>query len=220
MTLIVETVTIDADMEAVFDLISRAEKFPLYADFLTEVRKIDDRTYRGVARGRRITLTWDSDHHRISAARPAGMAINSGLAELGRLHADALDARHDGRSILIEYHLPGEFLERWLRRSRLPSLAPWLHGFLRESGGSSSPAFRQTGKRRPPQNLGTNAYGAAAASLGARATLALAASIGRSSAAGHERKSRPAAASASHPQLPEPRARAPSAVGNRRRSAV
>jgi uncharacterized membrane protein len=49
MTTILESVTIRAEIEAVFDLICRVEEFPLYADFLTEVRKINHKTYRWVA---------------------------------------------------------------------------------------------------------------------------------------------------------------------------
>ncbi len=111
MTLIVETVTIDADMEAVFDLISRVEKFPLYADFLTEVRKIDDRTYRWVARGRGITLTWDSIITEYQ--RPVRLAWRSirGLRNSGA-YTLTRSTRGTTVSILIEYHLPGEFLER------------------------------------------------------------------------------------------------------------
>ena len=111
MTLIVETVTIDADMEAVFDLISQVEKFPLYADFLTEVRKIDDRTYRWVARGRGITLTWDSIITEYQ--RPVRLAWRSirGLRNSGA-YTLTRSTRGTTVSILIEYHLPGEFLER------------------------------------------------------------------------------------------------------------
>lgn len=60
MPTISESVTINADIEHVFDLISRVEEFPIYASMLKEVREIDHRTYRWVARVRGLTLTWDS----------------------------------------------------------------------------------------------------------------------------------------------------------------
>lgn len=60
MAKISESVTIDAKREAVFDLISRVEEFPLYADSLKEVEKIGYRRYRWVARIHGFTLSWDS----------------------------------------------------------------------------------------------------------------------------------------------------------------
>lgn len=125
MTTIFETVTIDADIEAVFDLISRVEEFPLYADFLTEVRKIDDRTYRWVAQARGITLTWDSiitDYQRpvrLSWRSIRGLQ-NSGTYTLAR------SAQGTAVSIVIEYHLPSEFLERLTA----PLAAPMTHSLV------------------------------------------------------------------------------------------
>jgi hypothetical protein len=60
MPSIFETTTIKADIETVFDLISRIEDFPLYARALKEVRKVDHETYRWCARARGFSLTWDS----------------------------------------------------------------------------------------------------------------------------------------------------------------
>ncbi len=60
MARISESVTIEAEREAVFDLISRVEAFPLYADALKEVEKIGYRTYRWVARVHGFALSWDS----------------------------------------------------------------------------------------------------------------------------------------------------------------
>lgn len=122
MTIIFETVTIDADMEAVFDLISRVERFPLYADFLTEVRKIDDRTYRWVAQARGITLTWDSIMTEYQ--RPVRLAWKSirGLQNSGA-YTLTRSAQGTTVSILIEYHLPSEFLESLTA----PLAAPLTH---------------------------------------------------------------------------------------------
>ncbi len=67
MPTISETVTINANIETVFDLISRVEEFPLYVSMLKEVREIGHHTYRWVARVRGFTLSWDSiitDFHR------------------------------------------------------------------------------------------------------------------------------------------------------------
>lgn len=60
MPKISESVTINANIEDVFDLISRVEEFPLYATMLKEVREIGIRTYRWTALVRGVTLTWDS----------------------------------------------------------------------------------------------------------------------------------------------------------------
>jgi uncharacterized membrane protein len=60
MPTISQSVIINADVETVFDLISRVEEFPLYASMLKEVREIGHHTYRWVARVRGLTLSWDS----------------------------------------------------------------------------------------------------------------------------------------------------------------
>jgi uncharacterized membrane protein len=60
MPTISQSVIINADIETVFDLISRVEEFPLYASMLKEVREIGHHTYRWVARVRGLTLSWDS----------------------------------------------------------------------------------------------------------------------------------------------------------------
>ncbi len=110
MTTIFETVTIGADIEAVFDLICQVEKFPLYADFLTEVRKIGPRTYRWVAEVQGIPLTWDSAI--TECQRPFRLAWRSvrGMQNSGA-YTLARSPQGTTVSILIEYHLPSEFLE-------------------------------------------------------------------------------------------------------------
>lgn len=60
MPAIFERITIDADIDAVFDLIARIEEFPLYADALKSVRKVGRNTYRWVAQAGGTTLEWDS----------------------------------------------------------------------------------------------------------------------------------------------------------------
>ncbi len=60
MPTISESVTIHADIDAVFDLISRVEEFPLYVSVLKEVREIAHHTYRWVAQARGLNLDWDS----------------------------------------------------------------------------------------------------------------------------------------------------------------
>jgi uncharacterized membrane protein len=110
MTTISEKVTIRADIEAVFDLICRVEEFPLYADFLTEVRKIGYRTYRWVAEVQGITFTWDSVITEFR--RPVRLAWRSvrGLQNAGAYTLRQLPQGTEV-SIRIEYHLPGHFLE-------------------------------------------------------------------------------------------------------------
>ena len=110
MTTILERVTIRADIEAVFDLICQVEKFPLYADFLTEVRKINRRTYRWVAEVQGITLEWDSVI--TECRRPFRLAWRSVLG-LQNSGAYTLTRSPQGTevSIRIEYHLPSQFLE-------------------------------------------------------------------------------------------------------------
>lgn len=111
MTTIVETVTIDADIEAVFDLISRVEEFPLYAKFLS-VRKIDQQTYEWVARARGLTLTWASVITEFE--RPVRLAWKSvrGLQNWGA-YTLTRSPRGTIVSILIGYHLPGAILEEF-----------------------------------------------------------------------------------------------------------
>jgi uncharacterized membrane protein len=60
MARIFQSVTINAERDAVFDLISRVEEFPLYAHALREVEQIGRRTYRWVANVRGLRLGWDS----------------------------------------------------------------------------------------------------------------------------------------------------------------
>ena|ERR1700687_4278672 len=60
MPVITVTVTINANIEAVFDLISQIEEFPHYAEFCKEVREIGPNTYRWTAQTAGITLNWDS----------------------------------------------------------------------------------------------------------------------------------------------------------------
>jgi uncharacterized membrane protein len=110
MTTISETVTIDADIDSVFDLICEVEKFPLYADFLTEVRKINQRTYRWTAQVQGITLSWDSVI--TGSRRPFQLAWRSvrGVQNSG---AYTLSRSPHGTevTISIDYHLPSRFLE-------------------------------------------------------------------------------------------------------------
>lgn len=156
MTIIVETVMIDADIEAVFDLISRVEQFPLYADFLTEVRKIDDRTYRWVTQARGLTLTWDSIITEYQ--RPVRLAWRSirGLHNSGA-YTLTRSTRGTAVSILIEYHLPSEFLERLAA----PLAAPLTHSLAaqilarvkRQVESSVSPNGDETAAGKPSHGL-------------------------------------------------------------------
>ena len=110
MTSILESVTIRAEIEAVFDLICRVEEFPLYADFLTEVRKINHKTYRWVAQAHGITLSWNAvitecrRPYRLTWRSVRGFQ-NSGAYTLTR------SPQGTAVSLRIEYHLPSQFLE-------------------------------------------------------------------------------------------------------------
>jgi uncharacterized membrane protein len=106
MPVISETVTIDANIEAVFDLISRIQEFPSYAEVFKEVREIGPNTYRWTAQAAGVTLTWDSvitEYER--PTRIAWRSIN-GFANSG---AYALTLTPNGTevSINIEYGFPG-----------------------------------------------------------------------------------------------------------------
>ncbi len=111
MTIVSRTVTIGADIEAVFDLISRVEELPLYADFLIEVRRLGSQSYRWVAQIQGITLTWDSIITEYK--RPVRLAWRSirGLQNSGA-YTLVRAAQGTTVSMLMEFHLHSEFLER------------------------------------------------------------------------------------------------------------
>jgi uncharacterized membrane protein len=94
----------------VFDLISRIEEFPLYADALKEVRKIGHDTYRFVAQGGGITLEWDSVVTELK--RPTRLAWRSirGVANSG---AYTLAASPAGTlvSISLQFSFPSRLVE-------------------------------------------------------------------------------------------------------------
>ena len=129
MPAIFQTATIDADIESVFDLISRIEEFPLYADVRKDVRKIDHDTYRWVARVRGITLEWDSVVTEFK--RPTRLAWRSirGLKNSG---AYTLMPSHGGThvSISMEFSFPNRLLERLLRPLTLPITRAIAAGIL------------------------------------------------------------------------------------------
>ena len=106
MTSILESVTIRAEIEAVFDLICRVEEFPLYEDFLTEVRKINHRRYRWVALAHGITLSWDAVI--TECRRPYRLAWRT---VRGFQNSGAYTLTRSAVSIRLEYHLPRQFLE-------------------------------------------------------------------------------------------------------------
>lgn len=127
MPVINETVTIDEDIEAVFDLISRIEEFPRYATVLKEVRQIGPRTYRWTAQAAGITLDWDSVI--TDCVRPTRIAWRSikGLANAG---AFSLAATPDGTkvSITIEYSFPNRLVAMLL----MPLVAPRFRAYAGE----------------------------------------------------------------------------------------
>lgn len=110
MPTISQSVTINADVETVFDLISRVEEFPLYASMLKEVREIDHHTYRWVARVRGLTVSWNSvitEFHRPTrlAWRSTRGFKNSGTYRLTKI-------REGTRvELTIEYNFQGGLLD-------------------------------------------------------------------------------------------------------------
>jgi uncharacterized membrane protein len=114
-----ETVTINADINAVFDLISRVEEFPLYSDILKQVRKIGPDTYRWVARVQGFTLTWDSiisEFH-----RPTRLAWKSirGYRNSGAYTLTAVSARTK-----VEICLEYSFQRPWMEKLLSPLVRP------------------------------------------------------------------------------------------------
>ncbi len=119
MPTISESVIINADIEAVFDLISRVEEFPLYAPILKEVREIGHHTYRWVARARGLTLAWDSvitEFHRPTRLtwRSIRGFENSGTYRLVRIP--------EGTKVelIIEYRFQGGLLDALMEALVVP----------------------------------------------------------------------------------------------------
>ena len=127
MPAILETVTIKADVNAVFDLISRVEEFPVYARLIKEVHKISLDTYRWVARVQGFTLTWDSiisEFHR--PTRLAWKSIrgfrNSGVYTLTPIP--------EGTKVEIctEY----SFQNQWMEKLLAPLVKPIMRAATRD----------------------------------------------------------------------------------------
>lgn len=130
MPVINETVTIDEDIETVFDLISRIEEFPRYATVLKEVRQIGSKTYHWTAQAAGITLNWDSvvtDY-----ARPTHIAWRSikGFANAG---AYSLASIPGGTkvSITIEYSFPNRLVAMLLTPLVTPQIRAYTSEILR-----------------------------------------------------------------------------------------
>jgi uncharacterized membrane protein len=109
MPTINETVTINADIDSVFDLVSRIEDFPRYATVLKEVRKIGPLRYRWTAQAAGITLQWDSvitDY-----VRPTRIAWRSvsGFPNVGAYSLASI-AGGTKVSITIEYRFPNRLV--------------------------------------------------------------------------------------------------------------
>jgi hypothetical protein len=151
MPAIFETVMISADIESVFDLISRIEEFPLYADALKEVRKIGDDTYRFVAQGGGITLEWDSVVTEFK--RPTRLAWRSirGVANSG---AYTLAASPAGTlvSISLQFSFPSRLVEALTAPLVIPLRVPRQLGFwLASSSGWRRASMALMSKREPPR---------------------------------------------------------------------
>lgn len=111
MARIFQSVTINAERDAVFDLISRVEEFPLYAHALREVEKIGPRTYRWVANVRGVRLAWDS---RVTEfRRPQRIAWRSikGFENSGAYSLRKVAGR-TRVELQIDYRFPGGALGR------------------------------------------------------------------------------------------------------------
>ncbi len=129
MPAIFQTAIINADIESVFDLISRVEEFPLYAETLKEVGKIGHNTYRWVAQVRGITLEWDSIITEFKRPTRLAWRSTSGFKNSG---AYTLTRSPDGTlvSISIEFSFPGRLLETVMAPVTIPVARGIASGIL------------------------------------------------------------------------------------------
>lgn len=127
MPVVTQTALIDANIESVFDLISRIEEFPQYADALKEVRQIEPGLYRWTAQALGTTLTWDSIITEF--VRPTRIAWRSikGFTNSGA-YSLAPVPRGTRVSITIEYSFPSPLIATLLA----PLVAPLIRSYARE----------------------------------------------------------------------------------------
>lgn len=121
MTHITRSVEIAAEPEAVFDLICKVERFPLYSHFIKEVKKVGPSHYQWKAHINGLWFEWMSDF--VEKERPGHISWRSvsGLVN----HGDYLiRATPEGThvSFSMEYHLPSHILETALG----PILSPLI----------------------------------------------------------------------------------------------
>jgi len=148
MPAIFQTATINADIESVFDLISRIEEFPRYAEALKEVRKINHNTYRWVAQVRGITLEWVSIVTEFKRPTRLAWRSTSGFKNSG---AYTLTRSPEGTlvSISIEFSFPSRLLETVMAPVTIPVARAIASGILarvkqRLDGSDRHLAIRKT----------------------------------------------------------------------------
>ncbi len=117
-----ETVDIRAEPEAVFDLIARIEDFPLYADFIREVRVTGDKTSHWTAQILGLSLEWDAVVTECHRPRQFAWQSVSGAASRGSYTLERVSSG-TRVSFSMEYRFPKPFIERALG----PFAGPFAH---------------------------------------------------------------------------------------------
>jgi uncharacterized membrane protein len=156
MPIINQTAIIDANIEAVFDLISQLEEFPRYADVLRRVQQIEPGLYRWTAQACGITLHWDSVI--TDCVRPTHIAWRSvrGFANSG---AYSLASIPGGTrvSITIEYSLPDQAIAKLLAPFIAPlidkSASEVLRRVKRQLEGAADDSKRAWRRARPRKRI-------------------------------------------------------------------
>ncbi len=155
MPIVHQTAVINADIEVVFDLISRIEEFPRYADVLKEVQQVKLGLYRWTAQAFGVTLNWDSvitDY-----VRPTRIAWRStrGFANSG---AYSLAPITGGTkiSITIEYSFPSQLIAMLLAPLVVPLVRSYTSEILRRvkrrlEGSSAARVSKRTSRRVGPR---------------------------------------------------------------------
>ena len=110
MTHITRSVEIAAKPEAVYELVYKVERFPLYSHFIKEVTKVGPNNYRWKAHINGLWFEWASAF--VEKERPGHISWRSvsGLESHGNYVISAIPG---GTKVTfdIEYHLPSHFLE-------------------------------------------------------------------------------------------------------------
>ncbi|MDX9766258.1 MAG: SRPBCC family protein [Ectothiorhodospiraceae bacterium] len=119
MPVIEQTVDIAADPQRVYELISRVEAFPDYADVIESVEPLGDDHYRWCVRAAGLHLHWDAEvTERNAPGRFAWQSV-SGIRNCGSYDLAPLP---EGTRVTLrlEYHLHNPWIERAVNRVATP----------------------------------------------------------------------------------------------------